>query len=89
MNTDQSAMLPQAELQSRDIADADQKLRVAPSCRKIQPIGDATRALSTRCREEGAHARVAQCGVEIRQAFFIGAREPGHLAKNMLAKIDF
>src|SRR5258708_9261731 len=47
------------------------------------------RALSARCREECAHARVAQCGIEIRQAFFISAREPGHFAKNMLAKIDF
>ncbi len=62
---------------------------VAPSCRKIQPIGDAARDPSARCREEGAHARVAQCGVEIGQAFFIGAREPGHLAKNMLAETDF
>ena len=88
MNTDQPAMLPQAELESSDVADAHQKLRVAPSCRKIQPISDAARALSTACREERAHSRVAQCGVEIRQAFFVSAREPGHFAKNMLAEID-
>src|ERR671918_562181 len=89
MNTDQPAMLPQAELESRDVADAHQEFWVAPGCRKIQPISDAARALSTRCRKECAHARVAQCGVEICQAFFISAREPAHVAKNMLAKIDF
>ena len=89
MNTDQPAMLPQAELESRDVADAHQELWIAPSGCKIQPVSDAARALSTCFREEGAHARVAQCGVEIRQTFFISAREPRHFAKNMLANIDF
>ena len=75
-------------MQHGDIAETDEKLRITPDCREIQPVGDAVRPLAAARGEDRPNLGITERGIEIRQSLLIRPGKIVLLAKGMFAEID-
>ncbi|NKJ33911.1 hypothetical protein FHT28_000600 [Rhizobium sp. SG570] len=88
VNADLMTMLQETEVQCGNVAEADNKLRIAPGRRKIQFISDPIGSLATACGKDRPNIGITKRGIEIRQPLFIGSGKIVPLTKSMLAEID-
>ena len=83
------ALSPKSQVQNCDVAESNQRLRIANGGLKIECMGNPVGAFSTTGAEDGAHTWVPESIVDVGKPVLIAAgQKVTMLVENMSAKLD-
>lgn len=72
---DQPASPPQHQVQNRDVAEADQRLGIAPGGSEVKATGDAVRALSSRRGQDRADTTIPKGVIDVGDSILVSSSE--------------
>ncbi len=81
------AVLPQSEMEDRDVTKPNQELWIAARGIKVQAFCDSVGTLAASRGEDCPHVVVAKGSIDIRQALIVCSSEITVLPEGMLAEV--
>ncbi len=83
------AVLPQGEVENRDVTEPNQEFWIAPRRIEIQAIRNAVRTFAASSGEDCPHAIISKGGIDVRQTLVVHAGEVADFTKGVLAEVHF